>query len=82
MDNTNVVDSMKDLGKIVEAMKASSSSLVAIVNIAVNLDKKLGDAKQIKKAAKNVQNIVSNVNIFIEQIFSAINTMTSSFPAS
>lgn len=82
MDNTNVVDSMKDLGKIVEAMKASSSSLVAIVNIAVNLDKKIGDAKQIKKAAKNVQNIVSNVNIFIEQIFSAINTMTSSFPAS
>lgn len=82
MDNTNVVDSMKDLGKIVEAMKASSSSLVAIVNIAVNLDKKIGDAKQIKKAAKNVQNIVSNVNIFIEQIFSAINTMTSSFPTS
>ena len=82
MDNTNVVDSMKDLGKIVEAMKASSSSLVAIVNMAVNLDKKIGDAKQIKKAAKNVQNIVSNVNIFIEQTFSAINTMTSSFPTS
>lgn len=79
---TNVVDDMKDLGTIVEAMKNASSSLVAIVNIAVNLDKKLGDAKQVHKAAKNIQNIVSNINLFVEQIFSAINTMTSAFPAS
>ena len=81
-DSANVVDSMKDLGKIVDAMKNASASLVAIVNVAINLDKKLADEKQVKKAAKNIEKIVSNVNLFVEQIFSAINTMTSAFPAS
>lgn len=79
---TNIVDSMKDLGQIVEAMKTATNSVVAIVNIAVGFDKKIGDAKQLKKASKNIHNVISNVNAFVEQIFSSIDAMTSRFPAS
>lgn len=74
----NIVDDMKDIGKIVNAVKTSASVLSKLSDAVVAINDKV-DAKEFRTAAKNVKVLIAGVNDFTTQLGELVQQMTSAF---
>ena len=77
-EQQNIVDDMKDISKIVNAVKTSANVLQKLSDLVVNINEKVS-VKEFKKAAKNVKTLIGGINEFTTQLGDLVSQMTDSF---